>query len=337
MNFTVEPIGEKNGSSPLPRDIEILGATVFYTYQSLIAIQGTLAVVGNLITLIAVYKYDFLWENNACRFIASLALADFLSGVQVFTAIARNTTKVLFIFHSLCKVDIFFIFLGHLGNIYSYLLLTIDRLIYIECPLRYISIVTQRRTLRAIIVIWIASIIQASSLVVWESEANEMHSCSFSTDTVFRRGGKEFGLILTFFLAFCVLAPIYGKIACTSWKLMKTDPHLSNFPPDDRTKQRKKLQERKMTLTIGVVFGVYLLCNIPLTVYFAVISNIYAQPYPFWVLLVYRLMTFVFRLQSVLNPLIYALKNRMLRAAYRKMFLISHVHPTNTGIDLYQC
>ncbi len=80
MNFThnmtvktaTESNCEENAAYGVTRDIDILGTPVFLTFQGLIAIEGILSILGNMITLITVHKYEFLWENNACRFIASL-------------------------------------------------------------------------------------------------------------------------------------------------------------------------------------------------------------------------------------------------------------------------
>ncbi len=48
---------EQNNSSPGIRDIDILGPPLFWTYQVLHTIEGILAIVANLITLIVIYRY----------------------------------------------------------------------------------------------------------------------------------------------------------------------------------------------------------------------------------------------------------------------------------------
>ncbi len=45
---------------------------------------------------------------------------------------------------SLCKVESFFFTLSSLGNVYSYVLMTVDRFIFIQKPLRYYDILTQK-------------------------------------------------------------------------------------------------------------------------------------------------------------------------------------------------
>ncbi len=107
MNFTEGPaypndtkpsLLEKNGSSLLPIDIEILtlGPEIYWFYQGMMSVEGTLGIVGNIIALIMVYKYEFLRENNGCRFIASLALADCFGGIGIFVSIARSVSRTIF-------------------------------------------------------------------------------------------------------------------------------------------------------------------------------------------------------------------------------------------------
>ncbi len=48
---------EQNVSSLQIRDIDILGPFLFWAYQVLHTIEGILAIVANLITLIVIYRY----------------------------------------------------------------------------------------------------------------------------------------------------------------------------------------------------------------------------------------------------------------------------------------
>ena len=118
MNFTkgsidsnkTEACLQKNGSSPMPINYELLGIgrEIYWVYQSVTAVEGVLALVGNVIALLVVYRFEFLRENNGCRFIASLALADFLGGIWIFVSMARNILTNVFTssLASLCKVEV---------------------------------------------------------------------------------------------------------------------------------------------------------------------------------------------------------------------------------------
>ena len=53
-------------------EIDILGPAVIWTYLSIWALQGILAIGGHSVTILAVCKYPFLRENCTSRFVASL-------------------------------------------------------------------------------------------------------------------------------------------------------------------------------------------------------------------------------------------------------------------------
>ena len=334
MNFTERLTGpnntdtslEQNDSSPLAIDNEIisLGPELYWMYQGLTGFEGALAIAGNLIALSVVCKFDFLRENNGCRFIASLALADFFGGIGIFVSIARGILTNIFklALVSLCKAEVFIFTLSHTGNIYCYLLMTVDRFIFIERPLRYFSIMTQRRAFLAIVFLWMLNLVTTSSGVAWEAGVDDKGPCHFGTLSLYRKAFLFVSFIQRFILTFCILGPIYGKITHTAWEAIKTEPHFSTFPQQSQAAERKKRQERKMTITIAIMFGVYLLCNLPQAIYLLVRLWVYrgTPPTSFWIRCFDKVMQLVYRLQFLLNPIIYPIKDRMMRRAYKKMF-----------------
>ncbi len=89
--------------------------------------KGLIAVLGNLITIIAVYKYEFLWEKSASRLVASLAFADLFGGLGPFCALTRHLVSATSTLNALCFLNIFLNVLAAFGNVYNILLVTIDR------------------------------------------------------------------------------------------------------------------------------------------------------------------------------------------------------------------
>ena len=65
----------------LPEE-EILGATLTTAYYSILGIQGFFIIVVNLLTVVCVCKYEFLWEECSSRIILSLACSDLLAGIR---------------------------------------------------------------------------------------------------------------------------------------------------------------------------------------------------------------------------------------------------------------
>ncbi len=272
--------------------------------------------------LIIFHRYEFLRENNACRFLGSLAIADILGGVAAFLETVWNATELssTFLSNLLCRLMLLFYSLSALGNFYSYLLMTIDRLVYVERPLRYISLVTQKRALLGVIIVWVVNIVQSTSKIKWNLYVVPEYSCNWLNDKLTHRPGVYFSLFELYVVTFFVLAPIYGKIAYTTWMLIKTEPHISNLSPHGQIEQKKKIKQRKMTKTIGITFGIYLICFFFPFIYIGITSQSYNIPYPFGILLLNKTAIFVYRLTLVLNAFIYATTNKMMKTAYHKMF-----------------
>ncbi len=316
---SIETSTQVNTSSQLNSEDEILGPALVWTYISLRAFQGILAIVGNLVTIIAVWKFEFLRENSACRMVAALAVADFFGAVNPFYGIiARRFISSISILNAVCYVQVISELLAGYGNCCCTLLVTVDRYIFITRPLRYFSIVTPQRALSAILITWMVIIIQIALILAFGPSLNAEITCGWGqamTKAAFYLTLGQFVLI-----TFCVIVPLYGIIGCTAWKLSRNDPHITNYPPETQAIHKAKLQERKMVKTIGWVLGTYLTCFIPILLYPTLINFLgYTEPFPFGILLGQRILVFFYNFQSIQNPFIYGWKNVQFRKAYQKL------------------
>ncbi len=154
---------------------EILGPTLVWTYIGLRTLQGIFAMVGNLITIIAVLKFEFLRENSACRIVAALAIADFFGGFNSLLGIfVRQLFSSVTVLKAICYVRAYLVqMLSLYGNVYFNLLITIDRYIFITRPLRYFTIVTPQRALRAISIAWTLIFLQSVLMLAFTPQVQE--------------------------------------------------------------------------------------------------------------------------------------------------------------------
>ena len=336
VNTSFGPIVNNIDGSSV-QDIDILGDPIFWVIQGLAILVAILAIAGNVTSVVVILGNHTLRENPACLFLVSLSIADVLGGVQLCTSFARNIVTSLYIHNVLCRLQFFLIAANTAGNVLSFVLCTIDRFLYVEMAMRYHTLMTPTRAQAAIIVIWLATVIQAGTFVVWETDPNKILICEAENEQLIRPVAIYFTPIQKVFLTLFILSPIYVKIYRTTKRLIDTDPHFTNFPPEAQAQQKKKIAQRKLTLTIGLTFLLYILLNFPVTVYFLIASKLYTKPWPFGVLLGYKLLSLVFWLQFFLNPIVYAFKDPMLRVAYRKIFCKNSVnHAVNPGIELQQ-
>ncbi len=215
-----------------------------------------------------------------------------------------------------------------MGNVYNLLLTTIDRFIYIIKPMRYFSIVTNRRTMAAIITVWTIAIPQAVLILAFGENVNQNIACKIGS--ILTKVGFLLLPVQMVLIMVLIIVPLYGKIGYTSWKLSKSEPDLCHFPAETRAQQRAKLQERKMIKTIGLVLITYFLCYMTTSIYGMMVVMLHEPPYPFGILLGNRIVRVIYQMQSIVNPFLIGWKDKKFRKAYKK--LLGCYHPTDSNI-----
>ncbi len=313
----LEPVTHSN-SLIISEDV-ILGPALVWTYTGLRVLQCILAMGGNLVTIISVFTFEFLWDNSGCRLVASLALADFFMGLHFFfERIARHLFSSNIVLKVVCYVQVIIELLTGAGNLYCTLLCTIDRFIFVIRPLRYFTIVTPRRAMWAIAITWMLICIQIALSLGLAPTPNDqiIQHCGWVSML------PRWTLILSHsqfvLIAFCAIVPIYCVIGYTSWKLSMNMPDIINYPPEARAMQRAKLRENKMAKTIGWVLITFLLCYTPAN-FIALVHFFYTPPLPFGIILANRIVILIYNMQAILNPFIYGYRNAPFKKAYKKM------------------
>ncbi len=298
---------------------EVLGPEIILFYAIFRATQATAAITGNAITIIVVLKYDFLREISTSTMVAGLALADIFSEVAPLCGpVARQFTSKPSALTPICYIRVFSGILGGYGNGYCILLLTIDRLIFIIRPLRYISIVTPMRALVATLIVWAIAICQTSLMMAFGHITNAAISCNWAEAVprvaYFITVGQY--VIITYF----IIVPIYVIIGFVSYKLSRNEPDICHFPPEAQDQQRQRRSGQKLAKTIGLVLGVYLMGFSSLLIYSGIIINVFnLDRFSFGVILANRIVSIVYSSQSLLNPFIYGWKHVQFRRAYKKL------------------
>ncbi len=87
-----------------------------------------------------------------------------------------------------------------------------------------------------------------------------------------------------------------------------------------------------MANTMGLVLGTYLMCYLPTAVYNIISNQLYTPPQPFAILLGNRILNVTYKMQCVLNQVIYGYKNLAFRKAYKKL-LCGESQPYNAEIQ----
>ena len=115
-----------------------------------------IAIPGNFIITYTIWKSTTLWAQHSFQFLASVSLADFFVGILsqplIIARILRSTDIVLdystyIATWSLCAASGF-----------GVLLLTIERFLYFQYPLKYNLIMTEKRTAFVILLQWVSGV-----------------------------------------------------------------------------------------------------------------------------------------------------------------------------------
>ncbi len=319
-----------SGNISHPTDAEILGFAVNTTLLVILGLQGCIAITTNLITIIVVTKYTFLSDEPTSRFVVSLASADLLAGLAAFLDITLtsnlelNSTSWLI----MCKIKLCIALFSIIGNVYNGLFVTIDRFLYMIKPMRYVSIVTTFRASVSILCLWSVVAVHVVMFLILDYDVNTYDKvCSF-TRSVSKTG--RFVIITEYSIIFITVILAYCKIILTVQHLKKTQPHISNYPPEQRLNQMKKLRQYNMSITLGFVLGTFIISNTIPMIYNLVVAKVFDfDRFSFNGALTNRIAKLIFWAQYMLNIFIYGWRNKSFRKAYKKLF---HIRETNTDV-----
>ena len=243
-----------------------------WLYFTLRLIQGFISLSVNMLTIVVILKFPELRRSCTNYFVASLAIADALSGILTFIQIGT-----MFIFHphthswiSACNFELFINLISTFGNLYGMLSITVDRFIYIQWPLNYYSIVTPARSLLALFCIWAFIILQVLLSLVFGSKLTYGMPCRYSITLVSTLYTVQ--ISVQFYAITVIIVMIYILIGLLATKLARQvgnlEPHNENIESNKKAKK-----ERKTIKVMAMVLGVYLGSYLPTAIYHPIVAT----------------------------------------------------------------
>ena len=107
---------------------------------------------GNSLVIISLTKFE--WLRTATNyFVAFLAFYDFCNGLPASTFFAATsflstpTENITIQYDVICKINVYIAAFSGYGNLLSIIIITVDRYLFINWPLRYHELVTIRKAL----------------------------------------------------------------------------------------------------------------------------------------------------------------------------------------------
>ncbi|ELK15028.1 adrenocorticotropic hormone receptor [Pteropus alecto] len=266
----------------------VLPEEIFFT----ISIIG---VLENLIVLLAVIKNKNL-QAPMYFFICSLAISDMLGSLY---KILENTL-IMFGNMGYLKprgnfettaddiIDSLFI-LSLLGSIFSLSVIAADRYITIFHALQYHSIVTMRRTIVILTVIWTCCICSGITMVLFSH-----HIPTVITFT------SLFPLMLVFILCLYV------------HMLLLAHSHARKISTLPRANM-------KGVITLTILLGVFIFCWAPFVLHVLLMTFCPNNPYCACYMSLFQVNGMLIMCNAVIDPFIYAFRSPELREAFKKM------------------
>ena len=314
--------GDNSTSTALHQPL--LSSTFITVHFGFRFLWSFLAIFGNLLTLIAVVRYDSL-HNNTSYLICNLAIADLIGACMTPLVVAHFMLADKPLFIPLCLAEKFISALSNAINVYSVLGIAVDRYIFIAHPLHYTLLVTTKRTFIFVGITWFLMSVQMALMFGLGQELQMGMTCKFS---VFLSNIVYNNILLPHLLIVSMITlGFYMAIARIAHKQGMAIAALNQ--PYDTFEASANRQQKRIAKMMITVLGTYFGCWIPQSIA-SVLLNTYPSSMFFVVL--EKITELIFWINTWANPIIYAWKSKDFRAAFRKLLNL----PSNSvGVALF--
>ncbi|KAM8866734.1 alpha-1A adrenergic receptor isoform 1-T2 [Synchiropus picturatus] len=298
-------------------------------------------VVGNILVILSVVCHRHL-RTVTNYLIINLAVADLLLSAVVlpFSAILEILDRWVF-GRAFCNVWAAVDVLCCTASIMSLCVISVDRYIGVSYPLRYPAIMTKRRALLAVLILWVLSvIISIGPLFGWKEPAPEDESICKITE---EPGYAIFSAMGSFYVPLAIILAMYCRVYVVAHresqglkKGQKTEKSDSEFvilrihrgtaavSEDEALRRRthfalkllKFSREKKAAKTLGIVVGCFVLCWMP---FFLVlpIGSMFPEYRPSDT--VFKIAFWLGYFNSCINPIIYPCSNQEFKKAFQSL------------------
>ncbi|XP_031549854.1 5-hydroxytryptamine receptor 1-like [Actinia tenebrosa] len=300
-----------------------LNPTLVTAIAVLSLILGVLSTLANGLVLAAVFKTPSL-RTKTNFFLTSLALTDLSMGLFICPLFFFGALKWPYHvrFPVFGMVLDFLIMQTLIGSTLNLCAISYDRHIAVKSPLLYTVIMTDKKCVSIITTIWVAST-GLSALSFMDSSYEER-------PTVYIIPALAVPVPSITFMSYCYWK-IY-KVVLRQKKQIKANSPSAFVNNDDTTVVQNRgndsarlKKERKATTTVAMIVGTFILCWLPNTLvsilHFFITKSYKCNAYTFgefWLLSLP-----ISFLNSLLDPLIYVLRNREFKFAIKALFLRS--------------
>ena len=258
----------------------------------------------NVLVIWAVKTKFYLRKQKACVLLACLAVTDLLVGAVVLPLAIASHLERLLGSGPTCLVEF---------TLYSALLITVcaslshlaiisgERYVAIKYALRYETLVTSRRLANVVAGAWASTVISSVIMVAFLE-----HAVSFMV------------------LSFAILGLIAAITFCQVAIFLESRRHRRHIQSHQISQAAAKeiLKENKAARSTSMILGALCLCYVPQVVYTVIFFG-EDSPKPETLCTMYAMDVLLY-FNSLMNPLIYCIRTRDFRRAFRELFNITN-------------
>ncbi|XP_060691965.1 melanocortin receptor 3-like [Hemiscyllium ocellatum] len=263
---------------------------------------GIISLMENILVILAILKNKNL-HSPMYFFICSLAVADMLVSVsnalETIVMAFLNSGFLVATDHFIQQMDNVFdsmICISLVASICNLLIIAIDRYITIFYALRYHSIMTVKRALILMILIWIACICTGITFIIY-SDSETVIIC----------------LIAMFFTMLFLMTTLYVHMFMLARLHIK---RIATFPVNGIVQQRTCM---KGAITITILLGIFIICWAPFFLHLILIISCPTNPYCICYTSHFNMYLILIMCNSVIDPVIYAFRSQEMRKTFKEI------------------
>ncbi|XP_072917720.1 melanocortin receptor 3-like [Hemitrygon akajei] len=263
---------------------------------------GIISFLENVLVILAVAKNKNL-HSPMYLFLCSLAVADMLVSVSnaletIVMAFLKNGFLIANdqLIQQMDNVFDSMICISLVASICNLLVIAIDRYITIFYALRYHSIMTVKRAIILIVVIWIFCIFCGIIFIIY-SESQTVIIC----------------LITMFFVMLFLMTTLYVHMFMLARLHIK---RIATLPVPGVVHQRTCM---KGAITITILLGIFIICWAPFFLHLIMIISCPKNPYCICYTSHFNTYLILIMCNSVIDPIIYAFRSQEMRKTFKEI------------------
>ena len=280
---------------------------------SILSIFAFFGLIGNSFVIFLILR-RFKFDSWTYLLICHLAISDLMNSmIGAPLWIATYTSKN----YSVCKAAIFISTVPMIVSSWTLILIAYDRYVYIKYPLRHHLIVTARKIVTYLILLWLFSFGTAViTITVGVDSSDEIKTLYCVYSALVNRWVSVWIFAIFALMPILALAFVYSYILRTALKQQRKVEEFSSVE-DKRAKIAKVQKERQTIMMLCTVVFAYVISVLPYSVV-GLIDGIDTRIIRKnrWAYLTSMLLFF----NAVLNPLLYTLLNKELRTEACKLY-----------------